>query len=179
MRHAHTIHGHQRHYGWDNSLAPAARIAPGESIEFDVIDAAGGQLTRSSRAADLERLDFAKIIPLSGPVHVDVAEPGDQLKVTLLEFTPSGWGWTANIPGFGLLADQFPAPALHLWNYDAHALTPALFGRWAKVPLKPFTGTIGLAPAAPGNHAVVPPSRVGGNMDVRDIARGTELLLPV
>jgi len=179
MSHAHTIHRHQRHYGWDNSFAAAARIAPGESIEFDVIDAAGGQLTPGSSAADLERLDFAKIIPLSGPVHVDGAERGDVLKVTLLEFTPSGWGWTANIPGFGLLADQFPEPALHSWSYDAKALSPAAFGRFAKVPLKPFTGTIGLAPAEPGTHGVVPPSRVGGNMDVRDIARGTELLLPV
>ena len=58
-------------------------------------------------------------------------------------------------------------------------LAPALFGRWAKVPLKPFTGTIGVAPAEPGLHSIVPPRRVGGNMDVRDIAQGTELFLPV
>jgi acetamidase/formamidase len=59
------------------------------------------------------------------------------------------------------------------------SLAPALFGRWAKVPLKPFTGTIGVAPAEPGLHSIVPPRRVGGNMDVRDIALGTELFLPV
>jgi acetamidase/formamidase len=99
--------------------------------------------------------------------------------VTLLSFAPSGWGWTANIPGFGLLADEFPDPRLHLWNYDPNSLAPALYGRWARVPLKPFTGTIGVAPAAPGLHSVVPPRRVGGNMDVRDIAAGTELYLPV
>jgi acetamidase/formamidase len=45
--------------------------------------------------------------------------------------------------------------------------------------LKPFTGTIGVAPAEPGLHSIVPPRRVGGNMDVRDIAQGTELFLPV
>jgi acetamidase/formamidase len=45
--------------------------------------------------------------------------------------------------------------------------------------LKPFTGTIGLAPAEPGLHSIVPPRRVGGNMDVRDISLGTELFLPV
>jgi acetamidase/formamidase len=58
-------------------------------------------------------------------------------------------------------------------------LEPALFGQWAKVPLKPFAGTIGLALAEPGRHSMLPPRRVGGNMDVRDIATGTELYLPV
>ena len=173
----HTIH--QCHYGWDNSLAPVARIAPGESLEFDVSDASAGQLSSASTAADVTRLDFAKVNPVAGPVYIDGAEPGDVLKVTLLSFVPSGWGWTANIPGFGLLADEFTEPALHLWRYDPDTLAPALYGNWGKVPLKPFTGTIGVAPAEPGLHSVVPPRRVGGNMDVRDIALGTELFLPV
>lgn len=175
----HTIHRQCAHYGWDHSIAPVLHIAPGESLEFEVSDAGGGQLTAASCAADLARLDFSRINPVTGPIYIDGAEPGDQLKVTLLSFRPSGWGWTANIPGFGLLADEFREPALHLWKYDASTLEPALFGQWGKVPLKPFTGTIGLAPAAPGMHSVVPPRRVGGNMDVRDIATGTELHLPV
>jgi acetamidase/formamidase len=175
--HRHTIH--QQHHGWDRSLPPAVRIAPGESLEFDVADASGAQLGPASTADDVLRLDFANINPVAGPVFIDGAEPGDILKVTLLSFDPSGWGWTANIPGFGLLADEFKEPALHLWNYEPRTLAPALFGRWGKVPLKPFTGTIGVAPAAPGLHSIVPPRRVGGNMDVRDIALGTELFLPV
>jgi acetamidase/formamidase len=177
MTNRHTIH-HQ-HHGWDNSLAPAVRIAPGESLEFEVIDASGGQLSATSSVADLQRLDFSRINPLVGPVHVDGAEPGDILQVTVLSFAPSGWGWTANIPGFGLLAEEFTQPALHLWRYDSATLAPALFCPWGKVPLKPFAGTIGVAPAQYGLHSVVPPRRVGGNMDVRDIAQGTELFLPV
>jgi len=175
----HTIHKHQSHTGWDNSLAPALHIAPGESIEFDVYEASGGQLSKSSTVADVTTLDFGKINPVAGPIFIDGAEPGDVLKVTLLSFAPSGWGWTANIPGFGLLADDFKHPALHIWEYDPNTLAPALFGHWGKVPLKPFTGTIGVAPAAAGLHSIVPPRRVGGNMDVRDIAAGTELFLPV
>jgi acetamidase/formamidase len=177
MTHRHTIH-HQ-HHGWDNSLVPAVHIAPGESLEFDVMDASGGQLSGTSSAADLEHLDFSRINPLAGPVHLDGAEPGDVLKVTILSFAPSGWGWTANIPGFGLLAEEFRQPALQLWRYDPTTLAPALFGSWAKVPLKPFAGTIGVAPAERGLHSVVPPRRVGGNMDIRDLAQGTELFLPV
>jgi acetamidase/formamidase len=173
----HTIH--QRHHGWDHSLAPVVRIAPGESLEFDIVDASGGQLNAHSTVADVAKLDFGRINPVNGPVFIDGARPGDILKVTLLSFAPSGWGWTANIPGFGLLADEFPAAALHVWRYDANTLDGALFGPRGKVPLKPFTGTIGVAPAAPGLHSVVPPRRVGGNMDVRDLAAGTELFLPV
>jgi acetamidase/formamidase len=177
MTNRHTIH-HQ-HHGWDNSLAPVVHIAPGESLEFEVIDASGGQLSGTSSVPDLGLLDFSRINPLVGPVHVDGAEPGDVLQVTVLSFVPSGWGWTANIPGFGLLAEEFTQPALHLWRYDASTLAPALFGPCAKVPLKPFAGTIGVAPAQHGLHSVVPPRRVGGNMDIRDIAQGTQLFLPI
>ena len=177
MTHRHTIH--EQHCGWDNSLAPVARIAPGQSLEFEVQDASGGQFSPTSVAADVSGLDFARVNPVAGPVYIEGAEPGDILKVTVLSFAPSGWGWTANIPGFGLLADEFKEPALHLWRYDECALTPCAFGSWARVPLKPFAGTIGVAPAEPGCHSVVPPRRVGGNMDLRDIACGSELHLPV
>lgn len=181
MRHApaHTLHAHHCHNGWDNSFAPALRVAPGETITFETVDSSGGQLSPASTLADLGRLDFSRINPTTGPVFIDGAAPGDVLRVTVEEFAPSGWGWTANIPGFGLLADQFPDPALHLWKYDPSTLAPAAFGRFARVPLKPFAGTIGVAPAEPGLHSVVPPRRVGGNMDLRDISIGAELYLPV
>jgi acetamidase/formamidase len=173
----HTIH--HRHQGWDHSIAPAVRVAPGESLEFEVAEASGGQLSARSTVDDVGKMDFGKINPVTGPVYIEGAAPGDILKVTLLSFTPSGWGWTANIPGFGLLADEFKEPALHTWKYDAQSLAPALYGRWAQVPLKPFTGTIGVAPGEPGLHSIVPPRRVGGNMDIRDVAQGCELFLPV
>ena len=175
----HTIHSRDSHIGWNNANAPKLTVAPGETVEFETIDSSGAQLSAKSTLADLAKLDFGKVNPVTGPVHVDGAEPGDAIKVTILGLTPSGWGWTANIPGFGLLADQFKEPALHIWKYDPQSLAPALYGAGGKVPLKPFCGTIGLAPAEPGQHSVVPPRRVGGNMDIRDMAAGTELYLPV
>ncbi|ESZ40446.1 acetamidase/formamidase family protein [Mesorhizobium sp. L2C066B000] len=174
-----TIHGRHHHFGWDNSFAPAERVAPGATIEFQCLDAAGGQLNADSTVAEIVKLDFAGVNPVTGPIFVEGAEPGDALKVTIEMFKPSGFGWTANIPGFGLLADDFTEPALNIWKYDAAALEPALFGKNARVPLKPFAGTIGNAPAEMGLHSVVPPRRVGGNLDIRDLAAGTTLYLPV
>lgn len=174
-----TIHGAQHHFGWDNSLVPAARVEPGSTILFHCHDSSAGQLGPSSTLDDLGRLDFGKINPVSGPIYVEGAEPGDALKVTIDSFKPSGFGWTANIPGFGLLADQFKDPALHIWKYNPDTLEPALFGSHGRVPLKPFCGTIGNAPAEAGLHSVVPPRRVGGNLDIRDLAAGTELYLPI
>ena len=177
--HRHTLHARDSHLGWNRDFAPVLTIAPGETVEFHPLDASGGQITPDSTVADIGRLDFARVNPVCGPVYVDGAAPGDAIEVTLLSFAPSGWGWTANIPGFGLLADQFTEPALHLWRYDAHTLVPAVYGPAGRVPLKPFCGTIGLAPAEPGLHSIVPPRRVGGNLDIRDLAAGTRLYLPV
>lgn len=175
----HTIHKHAHHFGWDRSIDPVLSVAPGETVEIGTIDASGGQLSAASTVADLGALSFDKVNPVTGPIHVEGAEPGDAVAVTFLDFKPSGWGWTANIPGFGLLADQFPDPALHIWKYDTASMAPALYGPGGRVPLKPFVGTIGLALAEPGLHSVVPPRRVGGNLDIRDNAVGTTLYLPV
>jgi acetamidase/formamidase len=174
-----TIHSEHHHFGWDNANEPVLTIAPGDAVEFETVDASGGQLSPDSTVADVATLDFGKVNPVTGPVYIDGAEPGDALKVTIESFKPSGWGWTALIPGFGLLADQFPDPALNVWKYDAAGLSPAAYGPGGRVPLKPFCGTIGLAPAEPGTHSIVPPRRVGGNMDIRDLAAGTVLYLPV
>lgn len=176
---SHTIHQHQSHFGWSNAFAPVVRVAPGTSIEFDVQEASGGQFTPRSNAADVAAMDFGQLNPVTGPIFIDGAEPGDVLKVSIMEFAPSGWGWTANIPGFGLLAEDFTEPALHVWDYRPDLSEPAMFGAFARIPLKPFTGTLGVAPAAPGVHSIVPPRRVGGNLDIRDLSAGTEVYLPV
>jgi acetamidase/formamidase len=179
-----TIHGAQHHFGWDNTLVPAERVEPGSTILFHCHDSSAGQLGPSSTVADVGTLDFGKINPVSGPIWIEGAEPGDAVKVTIDSFAPqardgTGFGWTANIPGFGLLADQFHEPALHIWKYDAATLAPAMWGAEGRVPLKPFAGTIGNALAEAGHHSVVPPRRVGGNLDIRDLNAGTTLYLPV
>ena len=172
-----TIHSVHSHFGWDNSFTPVERVAPGTTLEFECHDSSNGHFTKDSVVADVTSMPFDRINPVSGPVFVEGAMPGDVLKVTIDSFKPSGFGWTANIPGFGLLADQFLEPALALWQYDTESLAPAAFGDFARIPLKPFAGTIGVAPAESGLHSVVPPRRVGGNLDIRDLAAGTTLAL--
>jgi len=174
----HTIHSQQHHFGWDNSIEPVLSVTPGQTVEINTIDSSGGQLNASSSLEDLKNLSFDKVNPVTGPIHIDGAEPGDAVAIRYLDFTPSGWGWTANIPGFGLLADQFKEPHLHIWQYSEDS-PGAAYGPGGKVPLKPFCGTVGLALAETGLHSVVPPRRVGGNMDIRDNAVGTTLYLPV
>ncbi|WP_375395484.1 acetamidase/formamidase family protein [uncultured Sphingomonas sp.] len=176
---SHTIHRHQHHFGWDNAIPPILTVAPSETLSVDCSDSSDGQLTPDSTVADVAALDFGRINPVVGPIRIDGAQPGDAIKVTMGEFTPSGFGWTANIPGFGLLADQFAEPVLKIWSYDRAAMAPAAFSSSARVPLKPFAGTIGLALAEPGLHSIVPPRRTGGNLDVRDLSTGTMLYLPV
>ena len=92
MSNKHTIHSQHHHFGWDNSNPPVLTVAPGDSVEFETIDASGGQLNVESSVADVAALDFAKVNPVTGPVYVDGAEPGDALKVTIESFAPSGWG---------------------------------------------------------------------------------------
>lgn len=179
LGHKHTIHRNHQHLSWDNSRPGAITIAPGDTVEFKDIDGAGGQLSPTSTAEAIRTLDFSIINPIAGPVYVDGASPGDALKVTLLSFDPSGWAWTAIVPGFGLLADEFKQPALNIWSYDKNFASPAVYGPGARVPLKPFCGTIGVAPAAPGAHSTIPPHHAGGNMDIRDLTIGVDLYLPV
>jgi len=174
-----TLTSDQIHYGWNRSIEPVIKVASGSVVMFETVDASGGQIRADSTLDDVANLDFARVNPVTGPVYVEGAQPGDALKATILAFELAGWGWSAVIPGFGLLADQFSEPALHIWRYDARSLAPADFVQGARVPLKPFPGTIGVAPAEEGDHSVVNPRRIGGNMDTRDIGIDSVLYLPV
>lgn len=177
----HTVHEVGRDavsYVWDKALEPALTVRPGQAFLLHAQDASGGQMTPESTADAVTAIDMTRINPVSGPVYVEGAEPGHVLAVELLEFVPSGWGWTALIPGFGLLADEYPDPWLRISTIDTDAKRVRFSDR-ISLPLRPFPGTIGLAPPEPGQHAVLPPRRWGGNLDIRHLTAGTTLYLPV
>jgi acetamidase/formamidase len=174
----HDLRGDAFNYAWDNSLEPAIEINSGDSVEFHVRDASDEQITATSGAADVEKLDFTHVNPVSGPVFVKGASPGDVLEVEIIEFRPQDWGWTALIPGFGLLADEFAEPWLKISEVDRQR-SRVVWSDSITLPYRPFPGTIGVAPVEPGEHSIVPPSRWGGNLDTKYLRAGTSLYLPV
>jgi acetamidase/formamidase len=179
--HDHSIHQVRPgayHQAWDRALAPAVEIEPGTELGFAVRDASDQQLGPESTSADVAGLDFARVNPVSGPVFVKGAQPGDALEVEILEFDARDWGWTAIIPGFGLLADEFAEPWLRISKVDPERRA-VVFSEAVTLPYEPFPGTIGVAPPEPGPHSIVPPRRWGGNMDIKHLRAGTTLLLPV
>jgi acetamidase/formamidase len=174
----HDLRAEAFHYAWDNGLEPALEIESGETVLLHVRDASDEQIGPGSGADDVLELDFSHVNPVSGPVFVKGAAPGDTLAVELLELRPPDWGWTAIIPGFGLLADEFPDPWLRISEVDG-AAGRVRFSDRVTLPFRPFPGTLGVAPAEPGAHSIVPPSRYGGNMDTKHLNPGTTLYLPV
>jgi acetamidase/formamidase len=174
-----TVHigRHQNHLAWDPAIPPVATVPSGSVIEIDCLDASFGQLTADSTTADIATLDFARVDQVNGPIAVEGAEPGGTLQVDLLEFRIADWGWTASIPGFGLLADEFPDPFYKVTALPAGA-DRVEYWPGIRVPLAPFCGEVGVAPAI-GPLSTIPPDVHGGNMDTRHLVAGTTLYLPV
>jgi acetamidase/formamidase len=165
------------HLAWDPAISPIETVDSGALVEFDLLDAAGGQLSAESTVEDLGRLDFDRVDQVNGPIAVVGAEPGDTLQIDLLEFEPGDWGWTASIPGFGLLADQFPDPYLRITKVPRVG-ERAEFLPGVRVPIAPFCGEVGVAPVD-GPRSTIPPDLHGGNMDTRHLTAGSTLFLPV
>ena len=135
------------HNRWHPALEPVAVVEPGREIVLETRDGLDGQLTRDSTDADCATLDLGLAHPLTGPVFVDGAEPGDVLAVELLGYETPGFGVNAVIPGFGLLADIFVEPFLVRWELDgSHARSHELPG--VAVPACPHAGVVGVAPSA-------------------------------
>lgn len=173
------IHRNQWHLAWDNSISPVARVQSGETLSFDLLDAACGQIGPDSTVEAIRTLDFGQVDQVNGPIYVEGAEPGDTLEIELMDLQPAHWGWTALIPGFGLLADEFPEPAVKIWQLEGGADGWAEFAPGIRIPLAPFCGEIGLAPAQAGALSTIPPYHHGGNMDTKHLTKGAHLYLPV
>jgi len=181
----HTIHA-ITHNKWDNSLKPILNVRSGDEIELETKEASDNQINVTSSAEDVTKLDFSRIHPLTGPIAIEGAEPGDALEIEFLEFKDKGWGWTAVIPGFGLLAQEsytapieLSGPALKIWKVYNN-VSYAKFGDLEiEIPNKPFTGVIGTALPYKGKWSTVPPRENGGNMDIKQLTVGSRLYLPV
>jgi acetamidase/formamidase len=166
----------QVHYLWDEGNEPTLRVASGDELTVRTREVSDGQITPESKADVLGSLDMSRLYPLVGPIYVEDAAPGDTLKVEILSIETRGWGWTAILPGLGLLPDDFPDPYLRIFDLTGDT-TP--LDDVARIPVEPFFGTMGVCPAGASAHPVMPPGSFGGNMDTRQLVQGSTLYLPV
>jgi acetamidase/formamidase len=173
----HSLAAERLHFAWDNSLTPVLEIEAGDSVTIETWDASGHHFSKASTAADVAVPRPVAGHALTGPIVVKGAQPGDTLVVDVLEVRPNSWGWTSFGPGRGLLPDDFAVPYLRIWDLADGCSAQGLEG--VRVPLAPFCGVMGVALAEPGTHSTVPPRRVGGNMDVRQLCAGSTLYVPI
>jgi acetamidase/formamidase len=173
---SHTVPEDQVHYLWDEGNEPTLRIASGDEVVARTREVSDGQLTQESTADDLGSLDMDRLYPLVGPIYVEDAAPGDTLAVEMLSIETQGWGWTAILPGLGLLPDDFPDPYLRIFDLSGDT-TP--LDDVAQIPVEPFFGTMGVCPAGASAQPVMPPGIFGGNMDTRQLVKRSTLYLPV
>ena len=164
------------HHRWNAALSPALTVPSGDVVHFRCRDSSDGQVTAESSRADFLRIDRERVHALSGPVYVEEARPGDVLQIEVLDVRHQGWGWSSIVPGLGLLDERFRDPYLFIWKL-AEGFTVSMAP--ARVPLRPFCGIMGVAPAADGEFRTRPPGPFGGNLDVRELSKGATLYLPV
>ncbi len=135
--------GHNR---WHEAIPPVIEAAPGEEVEIATRDAFDGQITPSTNAEDLRQCDLNLVHPLTGPVFVAGAQPGDLLEVEIRDMKPAAFAYTVQVPGFGFLRDAFPDPYIAKWTIkDGFAESAELPG--VRIPDGSFVGVIGVAPS--------------------------------
>jgi formamidase len=203
--------GHNRFHP---DISPVLTAEAGEEVVLQTRDGVDGQLGPGTTEADMARMETGAIHPLTGPVFVKGAQPGDVLEVEFLDIVPQSHAFTAIVPGLGFLRDVFTAPFLVHWQIsDGWATSPQLAG--VRIPGAPFMGVSGVAPSAAQVRAwtaresallsrggmvfppdavgavpargpaaaeglrTLPPRENGGNFDVKQLTRGSKLLLPV
>jgi acetamidase/formamidase len=165
------------HFTWDVGNEPVLTVQSGDTVTLESRDVSDNQLGPESTSKDIESLDWDRVYPLAGPIAVDGAKPGDTLAVEILELRTKDWGWTAIIPGLGLLPDDFASAYLRV--FDLTNGKHAFLRDDVAIPIEPFFGTMGVCPSGAQAQAIMPPGTFGGNMDTRQLVQGTTLYLPV
>lgn len=161
------------HFKWNAALPPVLRVPSGSEVTIETRSGEDDQLRPTSTAADVDALDMRRLHALSGPIAVVGAEPGDTLAVHIVDVRPASWGFTMQRPGAGFLLG-FPT---YLKTFDLRDGSAEL-APGVRIPVRPFLGVMGTAPAE-GEHSTIPPGPHGGNLDCRDLVAGACLYLPV
>ena len=177
MPRTHYLPDEQVHFTWDTGNEPRLVIDSGDTVVVWTRDVSDNQITPGSDTSVIAGLDWDRVYPLLGPIGIHGAAPGDTLAIEVLDIRTQGWGWTAILPGLGLLPEDFPDAYLRV--FDLPHGDVAYLRDDIVIPLEPFFGTMGVCPAGASAQPVMPPGVFGGNMDVRQLVRGSTLYLPV
>jgi acetamidase/formamidase len=176
MTREHVLDGSLIHHDWNNAYEPVLTVGSGDIVHFELLMAGHGQVFEDSKIENVA-WDFDTIYNLAGPIRVEGASAGDTLEVEILSLTPGPWGWTAVIPGLGLLPDDFANAYLKVWDLRGGSTTT--LGPNVRIPIRPFLGTMGVALDEAGSLSPFPPHKGGGNMDNRHLMPGATLWLPL
>jgi len=203
--------GHNR---WHPDVVPVIEADPGEEVVLETRDASDCQIKPETTVEDFDGMDSKVAHPLTGPVYIKGASPGDLLEIEYLDISPQPHGWTRNRPGSGFLRDLFTEPYMVHWQISGGwATSPQLPG--VRIPDGSFMGTAGIAPshaqltewtnreadlvrrggiaappdpedAVPSNGSVadhglrtIPPRENCGNVDAKQLTKGSRLFIPV
>ncbi len=187
----HHLDSDRVHTRFRPDLEPMLTVESGDSVEIRCRDGLDGQADPPAAPADLDRnlygtIDFGRVAPLTGPVAVRGAEPGDTLEVHIVDIVPFGTGSVVIWPawaGYDFLPGEDRREFPHAWirSFDmdeAWRRGYVEFRPGVRLPLRPMMGIIATAPAE-GDYPTGPPREFGGNMDVKDVCKGHTVYLPV
>ncbi len=175
-------------YTYAASYAPVARLKSGNILETNTVDCFGNAIRKPGDTLSMATGDN----PLTGPFYIEGAEPGDTLAIKILDLQVDGnQGIGALAPGFGAINSTNYTPMLNepikekIWFYPIdHATNTATFQALdskysVKIPLHPFFGCIGVAPAGGEARSSIVPEAFGGNMDSPEASAGNTVYFPV
>ena len=169
----HLIKNNNLIYGMSSKNQPVLEVESGSTIVFETCDCFENQIC--SQDQPIEKLDWDRINPATGPLYIKGAELGDTLKIEILKIDMNDYGVMAAIPGSGVFGDSISKSKIKILPIENGR---AIFNDSIYIPCKPMIGVIGVAPkeepipnGEPGSH--------GGNMDNNKIAEGSTLYLPV
>jgi formamidase len=135
--------GHNR---WHPDIPPIQVVKSGDVVVMDTLDAFDCQIVPGTQASDLTRVDLGRVHPLTGPIYVEGAEPGDILAVDVLNIEAPPFAYTVNIPGFGFLRDSMKEPFIVHWNIQNNTATSPDLPK-VRIQGNPFMGVMGTSPS--------------------------------
>jgi acetamidase/formamidase len=177
---------------YDAAAAPVLRISSGDTVEVQtLITSTPPRLTAAGVPASQIEQSLNEINSkvtnkgpgghiLTGPIYIEGAEPGDVLEVRIKSIKLAiPYAYTAFRPGAGFLTDDFPTPHMKIIPLDEKRMV-ARFAENIEIPVRPFFGSMGVAPpAASGRISSAPPGIHAGNLDNKELIAGTTLFIPI